>query len=115
MVGSISLTSEVSLLLLVPASNHQFQIKCAKNSLRYQVALILAICRSEKPQELVEQSRLGLALQRGQTKEIGLTDRTSDAESLFVVMPQSLRHVTLCFILSFLFRRFRLRTLGWRR
>jgi hypothetical protein len=48
-------------------------------------ALILAICRSEKPPELVEQSRLGVALQRGQTKEIGLTDRTSDAESLLVV------------------------------
>src|ERR1017187_2266392 len=40
MVGSISLTSEVSLLLLVPASNHQFQIKCAKNSLRYRLACL---------------------------------------------------------------------------
>ncbi len=35
MVGSISLASEVSLLLLVSASNHQLKIKCAKNSLRY--------------------------------------------------------------------------------
>src|ERR1017187_9917822 len=43
MVGSISLTSEVSLLLLVPASNHQFQIKCAKNSLRYPVRTALIV------------------------------------------------------------------------
>jgi hypothetical protein len=37
LVGSIILASEVSLLLLVPTSNHPIQIKCAKNSLRYQV------------------------------------------------------------------------------
>jgi hypothetical protein len=39
MVGSISLASEALLLLLVPASNHQVKIECAKNSLRYQITL----------------------------------------------------------------------------
>src|ERR1039457_7044165 len=52
MVGSISLTSEVSLLLLVPASNHQFQIKCAKNSLRYPEgnAFLAATSNRQRPQ-----------------------------------------------------------------
>jgi hypothetical protein len=40
-------------------------------------AFILARCVSENPPELVEQSRFGFALQRGQTKEIGLTGRMS--------------------------------------
>jgi hypothetical protein len=35
MVGSITLASEASLLLLVPASNHQVKIKCAKEIVRY--------------------------------------------------------------------------------
>jgi hypothetical protein len=37
MVGSMFHASEVSLLLLVPTSNHPVQIKCAKNSLRYLI------------------------------------------------------------------------------
>jgi hypothetical protein len=37
MVGSIVLPSEVSLLLLVPTSQDPFQIKCAKNIVRYQI------------------------------------------------------------------------------
>jgi len=37
-------------------------------------ALIRAICSSANPPEGVAQSCLGFALQRGQTKDIGLTD-----------------------------------------
>jgi hypothetical protein len=36
MVGSISLASEVSLLLLVPTFPAKTQIKCAKEIVRYQ-------------------------------------------------------------------------------
>ena len=40
-------------------------------------ARILARCNSENPPELVEQSRLGFALQSGHAKEIGLKGKTS--------------------------------------
>jgi hypothetical protein len=38
MVGSISLASEVSLLLLVPTFPAKTQIKCAKEIVRYHLA-----------------------------------------------------------------------------
>jgi hypothetical protein len=50
--------------------------------------MILAICRTENPPELVEQSRSGFALQKGHTKEIGLTGRMSGSSSFFVAMPK---------------------------
>jgi hypothetical protein len=46
MVGSISLASEVSLLLLVPTFPATIQIKCAKEIVRYQ-AIRLCKCGSK--------------------------------------------------------------------
>src|SRR5260370_32464066 len=40
MVGSITLASEVSLLLLVPTSTTQTQLKCAKEIVRHPVSAI---------------------------------------------------------------------------
>jgi hypothetical protein len=40
MVGSITLASEVSLLLLVPSSTTQTQLKCAKTIVRHPVSAI---------------------------------------------------------------------------
>lgn len=51
-------------------------------------ALILARCKSENPPELVEQSRFGFALQRGQVNEMGLTGRMSGISASSFAIPK---------------------------
>jgi hypothetical protein len=71
-------------------------VACLKSSRGFRLlatsfavaALILARCISENPPELVEQSRLGFALQRGQVKEIGLTGKMSGIGILSFAIPK---------------------------